>query len=163
MLEAGQCRLQRVLAGTTIELGNPYEEELVNFLHLWFKHSSPPWSESPWFVSPRTIPNPPQQVAFDLNNHKDKLIELPTGQESPAPVNRLFGKQFIGKFTGRTEITHTITPPYNGLFVFVIEGAFEVQYRLLHARDGLALWDLQEVEFEALSNDAIILVTEIAI
>lgn len=32
----------------------------------------------------------------------------------------------------------------------------EVQYRLMNAKDGLALWDLQEIELEALSNEAII-------
>jgi redox-sensitive bicupin YhaK (pirin superfamily) len=45
--------------------------------------------------------------------------------------------------------------------VYVIEGAFEVQYRLLHARDGLALWEAERVEWEALSNDAILLVLEV--
>jgi len=36
-----------------------------------------------------------------------------------------------------------------------------VQHRLLHARDGLVLWDAKEIEMEALSNDAIILLLEI--
>jgi redox-sensitive bicupin YhaK (pirin superfamily) len=47
-----------------------------------------------------------------------------------------------------------------GLFVFVIEGAFEVEGRLLHERDSLALWETGKAEMEALSNDAIILVIE---
>jgi len=44
-----------------------------------------------------------------------------------------------------------------------LEGAFEVEGRLLHARDGLALWETEKVELEALSNDAIILVMEISL
>lgn len=52
----------------------------------------------------------------------------------------------------------------NSLFVFVIQGVFEVQGRLLHARDGLGLWDEEnEVELEALSNDAIVLLTELSL
>lgn len=43
----------------------------------------------------------------------------------------------------------------------MLEGAFEVQGTLLHARDGLALWETDEVEMEALSNDAIILLVEL--
>ncbi|WP_165699302.1 pirin family protein [Hymenobacter jejuensis] len=46
-------------------------------------------------------------------------------------------------------------------FAFVVAGAFEVEGRLLHERDGLALWDVQEVELEALSNDALVLVLEL--
>ena len=45
--------------------------------------------------------------------------------------------------------------------MFVIEGAFEVQGTLLHARDGLALWGTDKLEKEALSNDAIILLIEL--
>ena len=45
----------------------------------------------------------------------------------------------------------------------VIEGAFEVHGRLLHARDGLALWDTSIAEIEALSNDAIILLVELSL
>jgi len=37
---------------------------------------------------------------------------------------------------------------------------FEAEGRLLHERDGLALWDTVEIEMEALSNDAIILLIE---
>lgn len=48
-----------------------------------------------------------------------------------------------------------------GAFVFVIGAAFEVQGTLLYERDGLALWKTGEVEMEALSNNAIILVIEL--
>jgi hypothetical protein len=66
----------------------------------------------------------------------------------------------IGKFDGRKEGTHIVTDAGKGIFVFVIEGAFEVQNRLLQLRDGLALWNTASIEFEALSNDAILLLLE---
>jgi quercetin 2,3-dioxygenase len=40
---------------------------------------------------------------------------------------------------------------------FVLQGAFEAEGRLLHERGGLALWDAGEIEIEALSNNAILL------
>ena len=49
----------------------------------------------------------------------------------------------------------------NGFFAFVIEGAFELEGRLLHARDGLALWNLEKIEWEALSGGAILLVLQV--
>jgi len=36
-----------------------------------------------------------------------------------------------------------------------------VEGRLLHARDGLTLWETEEAEMEALSNDAIVLLIEL--
>lgn len=35
-----------------------------------------------------------------------------------------------------------------------ISGAFEINGRLMHARDGLALWDVNSIEIEALSAEA---------
>ena len=41
------------------------------------------------------------------------------------------------------------------------EGVFEVEGRLLPAKDGLALWiESNEIEGEALSNDPIIFIVE---
>lgn len=47
-----------------------------------------------------------------------------------------------------------------GIFVFVLQGAFETEGRLLHERDGLALWDVDKIEMEALSNDALVCLVE---
>lgn len=166
LIEAGQCCLETALAGTVIELSNPYEEDLVNFLQVWFKRVSAPGKIGLSGYEPGAQEEQagPQLFSFNINTDKNKLIELfPASAETTSSSNRPYGRQFIGKFTGREEIVHTIAPPCNGLFFFVIEGAFEVQYRLLHARDGLVLWDLQEVEFEALSNDAIVLVVEMVV
>jgi len=121
--------------GTGITISNPYEDALVNFLQIWIKR-------------PATAASL-QLCDFDLNNHKDRLF--------PIFNNRIL----LGQFNGRAETTLPLPPGANGLFVFVIQGAFEVQYRLMHAKDGLALWDLQEIALEALSNEAIVLVVPI--
>lgn len=59
------------------------------------------------------------------------------------------------------QLKYTLKNPKNSIFIFVIEGIFEVQNRLLHARDGLSLTDIDTVELEALSNDAVILLLEL--
>ena len=59
------------------------------------------------------------------------------------------------------ETAEPIKNKKNGIYAFVIEGVFEVQDRLLHTKDGLAMWDAEEIDFEALSNGAILLLLEI--
>ena len=137
-IEAGQCRLHTVRRSTTITIGNPFDQELVNFLQLWIKRPA------------ASADIGQQKVSFDLDGQKNQLVELSSALTA-----------FIGKFDGRSEIEYQVQHPGNGVFVFVIEGAFEVQYRLLHARDGLGLWDTDTIELEALSNDAIVLLLEI--
>jgi len=131
---AGQSLYYSAPKGCSISISNPYEDALVNFLQLWIKR--------PASTTAATL----QLCDFDLNNHKDRLL--------PIFHNRIF----LGQFNGRAETRLPLPPGAQGLFVFVIQGAFEVQYRLMNAKDGLALWEVREIELEALSNEAIIVV-----
>jgi redox-sensitive bicupin YhaK (pirin superfamily) len=141
LIEAGECQVYAIPAGTTFQIGNPYEEELVNYLQIWF------------YNTPVEADNDPQIIHFDIVNYRNQLVSIPA-HNTPY-------KLCIGKYDGREESVYKMNDARNGLFVFVIEGAFEVQFRLLHPRDGLALWEAEEIELEALSNDAILLVMEV--
>ncbi|GAB3012877.1 pirin family protein [Spirosoma pulveris] len=146
-LEAGQIQTVWLTKGMAYEVINPYETELINFVQLWF--SGNPESAS---VS---------QSVIDLTT---------TNQLLPAftlnPLNddtQTAGLGFIGRFDGRSEGVYTLNNPKNGVFAFVLSGVFEVQNRLLHERDGLSLMTIQgaEVDFEALSNNALLLLLEV--
>jgi quercetin 2,3-dioxygenase len=67
----------------------------------------------------------------------------------------------IGKFSGRTDASYLPQNPVHTCFVFVIEGTFEVQNRLVYSKDGILLPEAGEVEFEALSNDGILIIFEL--
>ncbi|MEI9917409.1 MAG: hypothetical protein WDO14_01235 [Bacteroidota bacterium] len=71
----------------------------------------------------------------------------------------LFPGIYIGKYDGRRDdVLRTET---KNALVFIIAGAFEVQNRLLEPRDGLELSEVTEIEFEALSNEAILLIVDV--
>lgn len=140
--EAGQALAFSATSNMSFEITNPYETDLINFLQLWFINSSP------------TFQAAYHTFSFDLENHKNQLLPLFSIQNGDC-------QGFIGQYTGRSEDVFKIKNPKNGVFIFIIEGAFEVQNRLLESRDGLALTDVEFVEFEALSNDAILILLEI--
>ena len=68
---------------------------------------------------------------------------------------------FIGVFDGREIGNYILKEQKNGIFGMVINGAFEFQNRLLENRDAMLIWDIEELEFEALSENAVILFFEI--
>ncbi len=68
---------------------------------------------------------------------------------------------FTGIFDGRSEGFHSIKDKENAIFGMVLNGAFEFQNRLLETRDAILLWEIEELEFEALSENAIILFLEL--
>lgn len=140
-LEVGQSSLFAVDSDEAFEISNLYQNELINFLEVRIHVGSP-------------VRNKTLLSSFDLDRNKGSLVALVTSDEvgtnSELPA-------MIGKFKGRQEGVYRNKHPKNEVFVFVIEGIFEVQHRLLHARDCLALFHIDEIEFEALSEEAIIL------
>ncbi len=144
-IEVGQALIFFMAKDSEFEISNPYENELINFLQLRINTSLPPGKSSLG------------KFEFDLDQNKNRLIPIESNDAENKPH---FFSTNIGKFGGREEATYQLENSGNSIFVFVIEGAFEVQNRLLHARDGLALANIEVVEFEALSNDAILLLIE---
>jgi redox-sensitive bicupin YhaK (pirin superfamily) len=120
-----------------LTLTNPYEDGLINYLYITFDAYSP------------------------LAETQTATVNLEERNTLHQFINRdnIYG--YMAIFDGRKETIYKMKDPANGLFLFVINGAFEVQGRLLEERDGLALWDTDEVDMEALSENAIILVFEV--
>lgn len=132
----------RVLAADdelTVEIFNPYENENVSYLEIEFD------------MGRQYFKNYFQQYKFDFSSH-NKLHSL-------FEVERALG--FIGFYDGRKEGTFRLRNSKNGLFVFVLNGAFEVENRLLESKDGLALKETDKIEWEALSENAILMVIEV--
>jgi quercetin 2,3-dioxygenase len=144
LIEAGELLVSHVVTGENFEIANPFETELVNFLHFRFKiHGN-----YEQFLC--------RKFSFNLAENENSLVPVFPANENVAGLGLS-----IGRFKGREETVYAMQSKKKGLFLFVIEGAFEAEGRLLHARDGLALWETGEAEIEALSNDAIILAVEV--
>jgi quercetin 2,3-dioxygenase len=136
---AGCLQMTMLPAGTNYTVTNPYTNDLVNFLQVWIKAANV-FTETPF-----------QKFSFDLDEHKNYFIS------SKLEAGIVF---HIAKLNGRQKATVQFSNHITAAFAFVIEGAFELEERLLHARDGLALWNSNQAEMEALSNDAIIFMLE---
>lgn len=134
IINSGEVAYLSVKNRDEILIQNPYEAELINYLEIWIKPEN-------------QMPYGKYFYEFDLVKNANTLFRV--------AENQLNEKVFMGKFGGREE---GILPINNSAFVFIINGAFEVQNRLLEARTGLLLWNLDELEIEGLAYENIILV-----
>lgn len=140
-LHVEQIRILAAVEELTVEIFNPYEKKNVSYLEFEFQ------MEKQYFK------NDFQQYKFDLSLHN----QLHTLFE----IESAFG--FIGIYDGRKEGTFTLKDTKNGVFVFVINGAFEIENRLLEAKDGLAIQKTGTIEWESLSQNAMLLVIEVSL
>jgi redox-sensitive bicupin YhaK (pirin superfamily) len=146
LIAAGQIQILTADKGETIDISNPFDEGLVNFLQIWIK------------ADQMNAASGSSLSTYNVNECLNSLLKISPYNLGSSSLPFAIS---IGKFDGRGETIHQLKNKNAGAFAFVIEGAFEVQGRLLHARDGLALWETEEVEIEAFSNEAIILLIEI--
>lgn len=143
LLAASQVLNGRVKKEEKYLLKNPLNDTVVNYLDI--RLAIQPDSGTDFKLA-----------EMDLNTFMNVLVQVLAGGQLSGENWRIS----LGKFSGRGETVYERRDPENGIFVFVIEGAFEVEGRLLHSRDGLALWNTDSADIEALSNDALLLILE---
>ncbi|CAM4383899.1 hypothetical protein SAMN06265348_11462 [Pedobacter westerhofensis] len=138
-VNVGELRIISLPRKSAVTLSNPFLNDTINYLLLCVK------TEKNLDLS--------ALYQFDLDAEDNQLIRL------CAPVTTFCVN--IGRFKGRSEGMYRLRNKHSRLLSFVISGAFEVEHRLLHMRDGLALSDLEEVDFESLSEGAVLLMIEL--
>lgn len=145
-IQAGESVVSYLAKGIVIEIQNPFSDALVNYMQLWFKCPLVPINSTDVF-------------SFDIDKNRNSLVDAFSFSDQKGQAV----KAGIGKFSGREEALYKLSSTLNSVFVLVIQGAFEVQNRLLESRDSLALWNVEEIDMEALSEDAIIMIIELPI
>ncbi len=101
-------------------------------------------------------------IQHPVNKSKTELFEFDLSQTNQI-IQILKTDDYhlsIGQFEGRAENVYRLISDQNTLMVFVARGAFELHNRLLEAGDTLLLNQTYEAEFEALSNNALLLFIE---
>ncbi len=134
IVDSGEIAYIWMKADEQISVQNPSEKELINYLEIWIKQDK-------FFEAEIIIER------FNLENNRNQLINI-----SPKNISE---KLLIGKYNGREEGVLLID---NQAFVFVINGVFECQNRLIESRSSLLLWNIKELEFEGLGRENIILI-----
>lgn len=67
----------------------------------------------------------------------------------------------LGKFDENITSKYILKDKTNGVYAFVINGDFEVNKQQISSRDGLGIWNIDELDITAKSNEAEILLMEV--
>lgn len=135
-VDTEEAILVSIGAGEQLQLINNYSASNIHFLLAGF-------------VSHEQIEG---FTSFSLTSNLLRKLPLSWAREGLRQVS-------IGQFDGRYDSTYV---PMSGCltFAWVIQGAFELQNCLLEKSDGLVIKGEDSIEFEALSNDAILILFE---
>lgn len=64
----------------------------------------------------------------------------------------------LGEFDVEKSLDYTLKKPGNGVYVFVIQGSFNVEGENLKKRDAIGIWDTETINFTAQSQSKVLLV-----
>ena len=144
--------IQVMSAGTGVKHSemNHNKNKPVKFLQIWVI----PNKQN---VTPRY-----DQITIDPANRINKLEQILSPNADDAGVWIHQDAWFhIGKFDLDFTTNYTVKKPGNGMYAFVLYGAFELAGQPLKERDALGITDFDQFELKALTKDAEILLMEI--
>ena len=140
--------IQVMSAGTGIfhEEHNEDAEEVAQFLQIW--------------VYPHTLNVEPRYDQLTLNkaDRKNKLQQILSPSKDDAGVWIYQNAWFhLGQFDKGLNTQYQPKAPGNGVYLFMISGSIKANGQVLSARDGLGIWETDEVELEILENTEFLL------
>jgi quercetin 2,3-dioxygenase len=137
IVNSGEFLTLFVKTNEQIVIQNPYESDHINFMEIWIKPSDN--GIKGLFLE-----------KFDLSANQNSLNLL--------IIKGLKNNIYIGKFDGRIEGEIDLKDKAKKAFAINLSGSIEVQERLLFERDAVMVWDCDELGFESLANESILLV-----
>ena len=144
--------VQAMTAGTGIfhTEYNKNDDQKAKFLQIWLfpksKNSTPRYD----------------QVSFNVAERHNNLQQILSPDSGDAGVTINQDAWFhIGKFDQDFVTKYTIKKTGNGVYIFVLNGEFHINGHTLNKRDGLGLWNLNDIPIHALTPDAEILIMDI--
>jgi hypothetical protein len=148
-VDVEEVLIHQLPADHSFRIANPYASDAITFLQIRIKAEQPAASAQSHLYR------------YSLGAIAGRLTDV-VPIKSSMEANTAFPFWVsLGQFAGRAEATYPLKDKSSSCFAFVMRGAFELEGRLLHQGDGLALWETEEVELEALSENALILLLEL--
>lgn len=147
-IEVGEVQVMSAGTGLTHSEFNDSKTDDVNFLQLWII----PEEQG---VEPNY-----EQKEFDLTERENNFQTVVSPQDKLVPGSLGIHQQgyiHIGNLDENTELSHSIQAG-KGSYIFLLNGAIEVNGEKLSKRDALGVWDTDEVIIKSLNNSEVLIV-----
>ncbi|PWJ44612.1 pirin family protein [Sediminitomix flava] len=146
VIEKGDVQVMSAGTGIFHSEYNRNKDRLTNFLQIWVIPNKTN-------VEPRY-----DQLSFKAEDRINRFQQVisPNAEDEGVWIHQDAWFNMANLEAG-FELSYNINKKGNGLYVFVLEGDVTVNGQALNKRDGLGLWDLEEVYFKADSNAELLL------
>lgn len=140
--------IQVMSAGTGIQHSeyNADADEAVKFLQIWL------------FPNERNVKPRYDQQTISVEGRYNKFQQILSPNKEDEGVWIHQDAWFhLADLTEGFEMSYALKNPENGVYVFVLEGELSANDEDLKRRDGLGIWDVQQVSFKAITKSSILI------
>ncbi len=144
--------IQVMSAGTGIQHSeyNKNADKTVKFLQIWV------------FPNKRNVEPRYDQITLNLEDRHNRLQQILSPNKEDEGVWIHQDAWFhLGRFDKNAQQNYSLKKNDNGVYAFVLNGSFSINGIEVQQRDGLGIWNTSELQLEALSQDAEILLMEV--
>jgi quercetin 2,3-dioxygenase len=67
----------------------------------------------------------------------------------------------LGRFENASSANYSLHDKNNGVYAFVLKGSLQIGDTVLHHRDGLGIWDTDNITIQATADDTEVLLMEV--
>lgn len=150
VIKKGDIQVMSAGTGVSHSEYNKNTDSEVRFLQIWIIPNSKN-------VNPRY-----DQITLNNDERHNKLQQIlsPNAEDEGVWIhqNAWF---HLGKFDNGVVKDYSLKSNQNGLYIFIIEGEFSVEGTTLSRRDGMGIWDTENVSIKSLENESEVLLMEV--
>ncbi|MDP4268593.1 MAG: pirin family protein [Bacteroidota bacterium] len=103
-----------------------------------------------------------QQISLNVADRRNKLQQILSPNTDDEGVwihqNAWF---HLGEFDKDFSLDYHVKTKGNGVYALIVKGTIEIDGKVLDGRDGLGIYDIDQISMKALSQDAEILLMEV--
>lgn len=144
--------IQVMSAGTGIMHSefNKNSDQMVKFLQIWV------------YPNKRNVTPRYDQITLDKTKSKNTFQQILSPNPDDEGVWIHQDAWFhLGNFENATEVNYQIKKKGNGVYAFMIKGSAEIEGQPLEERDGFGVWNVENIQIKATSDDTEILLMDV--
>lgn len=144
--------IQVMSAGTGVQHSeyNRNKDRLTKFLQIWV------------FPNKQSVEPRYDQITLNEADRENKLQQIlsPNPEDEGVWIHQ-DAWFHLGKFDKGITTEYSIKKEGNGVYAFILEGSFTINGIELNRRDGLGVWDVDNIQIESTSGNSEMLLMEV--
>lgn len=150
VIRAGEIQVMTAGTGVAHSEFNHLKDEDSHFLQIWL------------FPRKRNLSPRYDQLDYTHLKKSNELYQIlsPSDEDQGVWIHQ-DAWFYLGDFDKDVQQTYQLKKAGNGVYIFVLEGIFQVGHQVLSRRDGLGVSGVEEIVLTSLSSDAKVLLMDI--